>query len=62
MIGVGGIICDVFLMGVRLIVMFNLFCFGELDIFYVKYLVSEVVVGIVGYGNFIGILMVGGEI
>lgn len=49
-------------MGVRLIVFLNFLCFGELIFLKVCYLFEEVVVGIVGYGNCVGILIVGGEI
>lgn len=61
-IGVGGIIRDIFSMGVCLIVLLDLLRFGELDNLRIKYLLEEVVVGIGGYGNCIGILIVGGEI
>ncbi len=61
--GVGGIIRDVFSMGARPIAMLNSLRFGELDASKrVKYLFEEVVAGIAGYGNCIGIPTVGGEI
>ncbi|MGX9136142.1 phosphoribosylformylglycinamidine synthase subunit PurL [Rummeliibacillus sp. JY-2-4R] len=61
--GVGGIIRDVFSMGARPIAMLNSLRFGELDASErVKYLFEEVVAGIAGYGNCIGIPTVGGEI
>lgn len=60
--GVGGIIRDVFSMGARPIAMLNSLRFGELDNERVKYLFKEVVAGIAGYGNCIGIPTVGGEI
>ncbi|CAK6470447.1 Phosphoribosylformylglycinamidine synthase subunit PurL [Peribacillus frigoritolerans] len=60
--GVGGIIRDVFSMGARPIAMLNSLRFGELDNDRVKYLFKEVVAGIAGYGNCIGIPTVGGEI
>ena len=61
--GVGGIIRDVFSMGARPIAMLNSLRFGELDSSArVKYLFKEVVAGIAGYGNCIGIPTVGGEI
>ncbi|WP_062197175.1 phosphoribosylformylglycinamidine synthase subunit PurL [Massilibacterium senegalense] len=60
--GVGGIIRDVFSMGARPIAMLNSLRFGELDSNKVKYLFSEVVHGIAGYGNCIGIPTVGGEV
>lgn len=61
--GVGGIIRDVFSMGARPIAMLNSLRFGELDASKrVKFLFEEVVAGIAGYGNCIGIPTVGGEI
>ncbi|MBA9028674.1 MULTISPECIES: phosphoribosylformylglycinamidine synthase subunit PurL [Bacillaceae] len=60
--GVGGIIRDVFSMGARPIAILNSLRFGELDNARVKYLFKEVVAGIAGYGNCIGIPTVGGEI
>ncbi|MDQ0219843.1 phosphoribosylformylglycinamidine synthase subunit PurL [Peribacillus cavernae] len=60
--GVGGIIRDVFSMGARPIALLNSLRFGELTNSRVKYLFKEVVAGIAGYGNCIGIPTVGGEI
>lgn len=60
--GVGGIIRDVFSMGARPIAMLNSLRFGELQTPRVKYLFEEVVAGIAGYGNCIGIPTVGGEV
>lgn len=60
--GVGGIIRDVFSMGARPIALLNSLRFGELQNPRVKYLFKEVVAGIAGYGNCIGIPTVGGEI
>lgn len=60
--GVGGIIRDVFSMGARPIAMLNSLRFGELESPRVKYLFEEVVAGIAGYGNCIGIPTVGGEV
>lgn len=60
--GVGGIIRDVFSMGARPIAMLNSLRFGELDSARVQYLFKEIVAGIAGYGNCIGIPTVGGEI
>ena len=60
--GVGGIIRDVFSMGARPIALLNSLRFGELDTARTKYLFKEVVAGIAGYGNCIGIPTVGGEI
>ncbi|KMJ57317.1 phosphoribosylformylglycinamidine synthase [Bacillus sp. LL01] len=60
--GVGGIIRDVFSMGARPIALLNSLRFGELTTPRVKYLFEEVVAGIAGYGNCVGIPTVGGEI
>ncbi|SEM92312.1 phosphoribosylformylglycinamidine synthase subunit II [Mesobacillus persicus] len=60
--GVGGIIRDVFSMGARPIALLNSLRFGELKSARGKYLFEEVVAGIAGYGNCIGIPTVGGEI
>ncbi|RHW30938.1 phosphoribosylformylglycinamidine synthase subunit PurL [Neobacillus notoginsengisoli] len=61
--GVGGIIRDIFSMGARPIALLNSLRFGELDSSSrVRYLFKEVVAGIAGYGNCIGIPTVGGEI
>jgi phosphoribosylformylglycinamidine synthase subunit PurL len=59
--GVGGIIRDVFSMGARPIALLNSLRFGELTSPRVKYLFEEVVAGIAGYGNCVGIPTVGGE-
>lgn len=59
--GVGGIIRDIFSMGARPIALLNSLRFGELTDARVKYLVENVVAGIAGYGNCIGIPTVGGE-
>lgn len=60
--GVGGILRDVFSMGARPIANLNSLRFGELDSPRTKYLFEEVVAGIAGYGNRMGIPTVGGEI
>ncbi|MEY8444809.1 phosphoribosylformylglycinamidine synthase subunit PurL [Enterococcus ratti] len=60
--GVGGIIRDIFSMGARPIALLDSLRFGELDKPRTKYLVEEVVAGISGYGNCIGIPTVGGEV
>ncbi|WP_349409293.1 phosphoribosylformylglycinamidine synthase subunit PurL [Pseudalkalibacillus sp. SCS-8] len=60
--GVGGIIRDVFSMGARPVALLNSLRFGELTSDRVKYLFEEVVAGIAGYGNCIGIPTVGGEV
>lgn len=60
--GVGGIIRDIFSMGATPIALLNSLKFGELDGEHTKYLAEEIVAGIGGYGNCIGIPTVGGEI
>ena len=60
--GVGGIIRDIFSMGARPIALLDSLRFGELTDARTRYLFQEVVAGISGYGNCIGIPTVGGEI
>ena len=61
--GVGGILRDIFSMGARPIAMLNSLRFGELDSSArTQYLFKEVVAGIAGYGNCIGVPTVAGEI
>lgn len=60
--GVGGIIRDIFSMGARPVALLNSLRFGELNTPKVKYLFENVIAGIAGYGNCIGIPTVGGEI
>ncbi len=60
--GVGGIIRDIFTMGARPIALLNSLRFGPLEDARVRYLMEEVVAGIAGYGNCIGIPTVGGEV
>lgn len=60
--GVGGIIRDIFSMGATPVAMLNSLKFGNLDNHHTKYLANEIVAGIGGYGNCIGIPTVGGEI
>ncbi|WP_207694243.1 phosphoribosylformylglycinamidine synthase 2 [Enterococcus sp. DIV0212c] len=60
--GVGGIIRDIFSMGARPIALLDSLRFGELTNDRTKYLLEEVVSGISGYGNCIGIPTVGGEV
>lgn len=60
--GVGGIIRDIFSMGARPIALLNSLRFGKLDNERVKYLFENVVSGIAGYGNCVGIPTVGGEV
>lgn len=60
--GVGGILRDIFSMGARPISLLNSLRFGELESAKVRYLFEEVVAGIAGYGNCIGVPTVGGEV
>lgn len=60
--GVGGIIRDIFSMGARPIATLNSLRFGRLENERVKYLFENVVSGIAGYGNCIGIPTVAGEV
>ncbi|WP_339061021.1 phosphoribosylformylglycinamidine synthase subunit PurL [Tepidibacillus marianensis] len=59
--GVGGIIRDIFSMGARPIALLNSLRFGPLTNDRTKYLFRNVVAGIAGYGNSMGIPTVGGE-
>ena len=60
--GVGGILRDVFTMGARPVAMLNSLRFGSLAHPRMVYLVRGVVSGIGGYGNCVGVPMVGGEV
>ncbi|WP_082235212.1 phosphoribosylformylglycinamidine synthase subunit PurL [Halobacillus massiliensis] len=60
--GVGGILRDVFSMGARPVALLNSLRFGSLKHPRVKYLFEEVVRGIAGYGNCVGVPTVGGEV
>jgi len=60
--GVGGILRDIFSMGARPIAILNSLRFGSLENERVKYLFENVVSGIAGYGNCIGVPTVGGEV
>jgi len=60
--GVGGIMRDVFTMGARPIAMMNALRFGAPDHPKTRHLVSGVVRGIGGYGNCMGVPIVGGEV
>ncbi len=60
--GVGGIIRDVLAMGARPVALLNSLRFGPLDDERNRYLFREVVRGIGGYGNAIGVPTVGGEV
>ncbi len=59
--GVGGILRDVFTMGARPLANLNSLRFGELDAPRMKALVKGVAAGIAGYGNCMGIAMLGGD-
>ena len=60
--GVGGIIRDVLAMGARPVALLNSLRFGPLEDERNRYLFREVVRGIGGYGNAIGVPTVGGEV
>ena len=60
--GVGGIVRDIFTMGIRPIALMNSLRFGPLSDPHNRYLMGGVVGGIAGYGNCLGIADVGGEI
>jgi len=59
---VGGIIRDVLAMGARPVALLNSLRFGPLEDERNRYLFREVVRGIAGYGNAIGVPTVGGEV
>ncbi|MEW6106620.1 MAG: AIR synthase related protein, partial [Bacillota bacterium] len=60
--GVGGIIRDIFTMGARPIALLDALRFGPLSDPRSRHLFAQVVAGIAGYGNSIGIPTVGGEV
>ena len=60
--GVGGIIRDVLAMGARPVALLNSLRFGPLGDERNRYLFREVVRGIGGYGNAVGVPTVGGEV
>lgn len=71
--GIGGVIWDILGIGfgVKLIVNIDVFCFVDFDfvvfellfgVFYLKWIMYGVVVGVCDYGNCMGILMVNGVI
>ena len=60
--GVGGIIRDVLAMGARPVALLDSLRFGPLDEERNRYLFKEVVRGIGGYGNAVGVPTVGGEV
>lgn len=60
--GVGGILRDIFTMGARPIALLNSLRFGPLEVPKNRYLFEQVIAGIAGYGNCMGVPTVGGEI
>jgi phosphoribosylformylglycinamidine synthase II len=60
--GVGGIIRDILAMGARPVALLDSLRFGPLDEVRNRYLFREVVRGIGGYGNAVGVPTVGGEV
>ncbi|MGY4691141.1 phosphoribosylformylglycinamidine synthase subunit PurL [Salibacterium sp. K-3] len=60
--GVGGILRDVFSMGAKPIALLNSLRFGEVRSARGRYLFEEVIAGIAGYGNCVGVPTIGGEI
>ena len=59
--GVGGILRDVFVMNARPVALANYLCFGSPSVEHTEELLNEVVQGIGGYGNSIGIPTVTGQ-
>ena len=60
--GVGGILRDIFAMGMRPVALLDSLRFGPLDEAHNRHLFRGVVAGIGGYGNCIGVPTVGGEV
>jgi phosphoribosylformylglycinamidine synthase II len=60
--GVGGIIRDIFSMGARPIALMDSLRFGPLDDPRTRYFFEQVISGISGYGNSVGVPTVGGEV
>ncbi len=60
--GVGGILRDIFAMGMRPVALLDSLRFGPLDDARNRHLFSGVVAGIGGYGNCVGVPTVGGEV
>ncbi|MGE0135626.1 MAG: phosphoribosylformylglycinamidine synthase subunit PurL [Dehalococcoidia bacterium] len=60
--GVGGILRDIFAMGMRPVALLDSLRFGPLDDARNRHLFAGVVAGIGGYGNCIGVPTVGGEV
>lgn len=59
--GVGGIIRDIFSIGAEPVAMLDSLAFGELNEPHTRHLLDQIVAGIGGYGNSIGIPTIGGE-
>ena len=59
--GVGGIIRDIFSIGAEPVALLDSLAFGELDEAHTQHLLDQIVAGIGGYGNAIGIPTIGGE-
>jgi phosphoribosylformylglycinamidine synthase II len=59
--GVGGILRDIFTMGARPIAIADYLCFGEPQAERMEFLQKEVVHGISGYGNCVGVPTVSGQ-
>jgi phosphoribosylformylglycinamidine synthase len=60
--GVGGILRDIFAMGMRPVALLDSLRFGPLDDAHNRRLFAGVVAGIGGYGNCVGVPTVGGEV
>ncbi len=60
--GVGGILRDIFAMGMRPVALLDSLRFGELDDAHNRHLFQGVVAGVGGYGNCVGVPTVGGEV
>ncbi len=60
--GVGGILRDIFAMGMRPVALLDSLRFGELDDPRNRHLFQGVVAGVGGYGNCVGVPTVGGEV
>ncbi len=60
--GVGGILRDIFAMGMRPVALLDSLRFGPLDDPHNRHLFQGVVAGVGGYGNCIGVPTVGGEV
>ena len=60
--GVGGILRDIFAMGMRPVALLDSLRFGPLTEARNRYLLAGVVAGIGGYGNCVGVPTVGGEV